>query len=165
MFETRQPSVLGNIGRLSTSRGDVLVVLTENPEILPVSQLRTYVVLADWLPREEPVVMFVTTNFRDNGEREVHLVYRSKGVAHVAGQDGDSGSIAVQVGRWLFDNHYLTVHSPSRNPAGERWAAHVGGVRPPIDHRGASPEDSGQRASRAWSALCGNDWSDWLPLT
>lgn len=165
MFETRQPDIISSIGRVRTSRGDVLVVLTENPEIMPLPQFRTYVVLADWLPRDEPVVMFVTTNFRATGAREVHLVYRSRVVQYDAKQDGESDSIAVQVGTWLFDNNYLTDHSASRNPAGERWAGRVGGVRPPLDHRGAAPEDSVHRGMAAWNALCANDWSEWLPLT
>lgn len=164
MFETRQPLVLDEVGRLRTSRGEVIIVLTENPEIMPLAQFRAYVVLADWLPREEPVAMFVTTNFRKTGEREVHLVYRSAAIRYDAEHDGDCGSVAVQIGTWLFDNGYLTHHSASRSSAGERWAEKVGGVRPPLDCRGSAPEDSTRRGGSAWKALCRTDWSEWLSI-
>ena len=162
---TRQPQVHGHIGEVMTTRGVVSILLTDNPSLLQPAFFYTYVALADWLPADRPVVMFVT--FIATAERrEVNLVYAPSTVRFDESLDGQD-SVPVQIGRWLFTEGHLTHHSVDRTPEGDRWATAVGGDLPrlasPDDPRRGNPEATTRSAERAYAALCATDWSDHWP--
>ncbi|MQW78200.1 hypothetical protein GHK92_20250 [Nocardioides sp. dk4132] len=158
---TRQPEVHRHIGDVTTTRGVGSVLLADNPTLLQPPFFYTYVALADWLPTDRPVVMFVT--FMATSERqEVNLVYAPSAVRFDERLDGQD-SVPVQIGKWLFAEGHLTHHSVDRTPEGDRWANSVGGVVPPLapdddPHRG-NPEATTRSAERAYAALCATDWS------
>lgn len=58
MALTRQPKVHGPIDDVTTIRGEVSVVLTDNPTLNQPAFFYTYVALARWLPVDQPVAMF-----------------------------------------------------------------------------------------------------------
>lgn len=158
---TRQPDAHGHIGDVMTTRGGVSVLLSDNPTLLQPPFFYTHVALADWMPPDRPVVMFVT--FMAMGERrEVNLVYAPGAVRFDELLDGHE-SVPVQIGKWLFAGGHLTHHSVDRTPEGDRWASVVGGDVPPLapadDPRRGNPEATTRRAERAYAALCATDWS------
>lgn len=165
MFDksTRHPKVRAEVGQLQTSRGPVLILFTESPFVGQGATFHAYVVLADWMPATEPVVMYVTTHFRNAVKREVVLVYAPESVRGRLAADADE-SLAVQIGLWLVMNGYLTDHSPDRWASGDGWARKVGGCLPEIEHRGGSAEETEGSGKRAWEALCEIDWSGWLQV-
>lgn len=158
----RQPEVHGRIGDVTTTRGVVSILLTDNPTLGQPTFFYTYVALADWSPADCPVVMFVTFIVMSEERREVNLVYAPGAVRFDESLDGDD-SVPVQIGRWLFTEGHLTHHSGDRTPEGDRWANAVGGVLPPLaaadDPRRGNPEATTRSAERAYAALCATDWS------
>jgi hypothetical protein len=142
-----------------------------------------FVVLAPWLPADEPVGMFVTANqFVDAAGDplgEVHTVFAAEGFAGYrdeAGQRlpcspdssiravGSESTLPVEVGRWLFREGLLRRHSPDRTDAGERWALAVGGGPiPPRDQEGTA-EAMQRNGGRALARLNAQQWPQWRPL-
>lgn len=157
---TRQPNVHGHIGDVSTTRGAVSIMLTDNPTLWQPPMFRTYVALARWLPADRPVAMFVTF-MAISDRREINLIFAPEDVRFDPTYDGDV-SVPVQIGRWLFSENHLTHHSVDRTPGGDGWAKSVGGVLPPLastedPHRG-NPEATLRSAERAYTALCATNW-------
>lgn len=143
--------------------GSCAIALTTNPFVMPpVIRTQCYAVLGDWLPPTAPVGMIVTfTVYNPAGGSstaiEVHNVYAVEQMRGHANAEGDT--IPVRIGKWLFAEGYLTLHSPDRTDAGDRWARRAGGPRPPRDERGtaANAELNGQLAvdrlnDEAWPA-------------
>jgi len=146
---------------VTTTRGGASILLADNPTLNQPAFFYTYVALADWLPADQPVAMFVTFMVL-NGRREVNLVYAPQAVRFDGDLDGQD-SVPVQIGKWLFSEGHLTHHSVDRTPEGDRWAEAVGGFLPalaPVDdpHRG-NPEATTRSAERAFAALCKTDWT------
>jgi hypothetical protein len=159
---TRQPKVHGPIGEVTTTRGEVSLLLTDNPTLGQPPFFYTYVALAEWLPVDRPVAMFVT--FIVVGERrEVNLVYAPEAVRFDDALDRQD-SVPVQIGKRLFSEGHLTHHSVDRTPEGDRWAKAVGGFLPPLapinDPRRGNPEATARSAQRAYAALCATDWTE-----
>jgi len=162
MAFTRQPKVHGPIGDVTTTRGVVSILLTDNPTLNQPPFFYTYVALAEWLPVDHPVAMFVTFIVMKE-RREVNLVYARGAVRFDDALDGQD-SVPVQIGKWLFSEGHLTHHSLDRTPEGDRWAKAVGGFLPPLaptddPHRG-NPEATARSAERAYAALCATDWTE-----
>jgi hypothetical protein len=164
------PHVHGVVGRVETSRGEVVVVLTDNP--MPDKRvLPAYVVVADWRPEHERVLMFVTALPVARDHITVNTVWAAPKVRWRT-DDGPT-SVPVQIGRWLFANGHLTHHSEDRTPAGDRWANQVGGVVPDLapedDPNRGNPEATERSSQRIYKVLSEMDWSAWLveatPLT
>jgi hypothetical protein len=161
-----RPNIHEVIGRAPTALGDVLVLLTDNP--LPEQpNFHTYAALADWMPIGSPVVMFVVVR-KFESRHEVGMVYAAHSVRGPVEPGGSHNSVAVQLGRWLFQKGAFTHHSVDRTPSGDRWARLVGGVVPPLpaanDCHRATSADVVRQAELAYSALCAKDWSPWLTL-
>jgi hypothetical protein len=66
-------------------------------------------------------------------------------------------TMPVLLGRWLFTHGYLTLHSPDRTDAGDRWAHAVGGEIPSRDHDG-SDENAVLSGQGALDLLNKQDW-------
>ncbi|MBF4162315.1 hypothetical protein [Nocardioides acrostichi] len=163
---TRQPGIHGPIGDLTTTRGLARILLTDNPTLDQPSFFYTYVALAEWLPPEHPVAMFVTFISLPKDRREVNLIYADSDVRFDPARDHEY-SVAVQIGKWLFSEGHLTHHSVDRNPEGDRWAQAVGGILPPLapaddPHRG-NPEATVRSGKRALAALNATAWDAYLP--
>lgn len=160
---TQPVRVLKTLGSVSTSRGSTRIVRTTNPTLGQPPWFYSYVALGEWLLRGGEVALFVTY-FTPPGDdrREVNLVYSPVDLRYDAHRDGQFGSVAVQVGKWLFDQGHLTHHSVDRTPAGDRWAKAVGGHLPDLapdddPHRG-NPEATERSAVRAYNRLCATNW-------
>ncbi|MAS55647.1 MAG: hypothetical protein CMJ44_13675 [Pimelobacter sp.] len=131
--------------------GSCAVAQTTDPFVMPPIGTACFVVLGDWLPSDAPIVMMVTyREYIPAGEtesaREVGTVFANQTVRGHLNADGQT--VAVAIGKWLFGSGFLTLHSPDRTDAGERWACAVGGRRPPRDQVGtdAAAVESGQMA-------------------
>lgn len=162
MALTRQPTVHGPIGDVTTTRGAVSILLTDNPTLNQPPFFYTYVALAEWLPVDHPVAMFITFIVVEE-RREVNLVYAPRAVRFDDALDS-TDSVAVQVGKWIFSEGHLTHHSVDRTPEGDRWAKSVGGVLPPLatidDPLRDTPKATTRSAERAYAALCATDWTE-----
>lgn len=154
---TRQPGIHGPIGDLTTTRGLVRILLTDNPTLAQPSFFYTYVALAEWLPSEHPVAMLVTFIVLPEVRREVNLVYADGDVRFDPARDHEH-SVAVQIGKWLFSDGHLTHHSFDRTPEGDRWAQAVGGTLPPL----APADDPRREIPRP---PCGVDSGRWMRST
>lgn len=95
---------------------------------------KCYAILASWLDESAPVGMFV--NFIPGRQkRAVHSIYASDEFRGLC--DGTDLTLPVLIGTWLFDTKRLTLHSPDRTAAGDRWARAVGGELPGREQIGA----------------------------
>ena len=125
--------------------GSCAIALTSSPFALSPPGALCYAILADWLEPSAPVGMLVTFRpYRPKGktqpEREVWTVFAAE---HMRGHcNADGETLPVTIGRWMFANQYLTLHSPDRTESGDRWAEQVGGELPPRDQMGT--EDNAQ---------------------
>lgn len=119
--------------------GSCAIALTSWPFIFPPPDANCWAILGDWLPVDAPVGMLVTFRaYVPEGclERalEVHSVFAGETMR--GHPDSCGRTIPVVVGRWLFESGYLTLHSPDRTEAGDRWARAVGGELPERDQVG-----------------------------
>ena len=162
---TRHPLIYEEVGRLETSRGEVTVMLTQNPIEMQPFWFYTYVALAHWMPASTPVVMFVTASFSGCSKREVNLVYATPVVRYDERIEGTRDSVPVQIGTWLFERSLLTHHSVDRTASGDRWARRVGGFLPELaakdDPQRGTPEATERSSLRAYAALCETEWKGW----
>jgi hypothetical protein len=88
---------------------------------------------------------------------EVHSVGAVDGLRGNPDENGDT--VPVVLGRWLFDQGYLTRHSPDRTDHGEQWAQKVGGELPDRDQKGTA--DAAERSGVA--ALDRLNQEIWVP--
>lgn len=153
------PTVMAHLASLSTTRGDVEVFQTTDPFPQPYTFRQAYVALVDGHP-----AMFVTFMRGEDGSSwHVHTVWARPDVRGRQSDDPEGGNtFPVRIGRWLFDNGYLTHHSEDRTPAGDAWAGRVGGEIPPIlaedDPKRGNPEDTEESSQRAYRLLCQVEW-------
>lgn len=140
--------------------GTCAIALTSSPFIFPPPGAKCWAILGDWLPADEPVGMLVT--FRayvplGHAEqvREVHSVFAGR--ATRGHPDSVGHTLPVAIGRWMFKAGYLTLHSPDRTEAGDRWARAVGGKLPERDQVGTD-ENAVQSGQGALTLLNQHAW-------
>ena len=132
------------------TRGTCALALTSPPFGMMPPGTSCWVLLADWLSEITPVGMFVTFLGRQpsDGSRPVLEVHSVGAVDDMrADPDENADTVPILLGRWLFDQGYLTRHSPDRTDRGDRWARKVGGELPTRDQRGMI--DATERSGRA----------------
>jgi hypothetical protein len=106
--------------------------------------------------------MFVTFLARQpvDGSAPVYEVHSVGAVDEMRGDpDEDGDTVPIVLGRWLFDQKYLTRHSPDRTDRGDRWARKVGGELPDRDQKGSV--DAAERSGLA--ALARLNQEIWVP--
>ncbi|MFB6725548.1 hypothetical protein ACFCV3_35585 [Kribbella sp. NPDC056345] len=120
-------------------QGSCALAWTSSPFAPVPADISCWVVLADWLPSDAPVGMFVSVRVHRPADAPAPIldVHSVGAVDKLRGNPDKNGdTIPVLLGRWLFEQKYLTRHSPDRTDSGERWAQKVGGELPARDLQG-----------------------------
>ena len=143
------------------------IALTTNPFVLPLPNTGCYAVLMAALPPTAPVGMMVTyrryvPQGRTDPAMEVGSVFADRALRRLLTEKGHT--ISVAVGRSMFDQGLLTLHSPDRTDAGERWARQLGGELPDRDQIGTA-EDAEASGQLALDRLNQESWppAPWPP--
>jgi hypothetical protein len=105
---------------IAFAKGSCALALTSSPFAMMPPGANCWVLLADWLPADAPVGMFVSFLARHPAGAsarilDVHSVAAVDGMRGNRDEDGDT--VPVLLGRWLFKEKLLTRHSPDRTPA------------------------------------------------
>jgi hypothetical protein len=132
------------------AQGTCALALTSPPFAMMLPGTNCWALLADWLPVDAPVGMFVTFWDRQpaDGSARVLEVHSIGAVDDMRGSPDENGdTVPVVLGRWLFDQGYLTRHSPDRTDRGDEWAQKVGGELPDRDQKGTV--DAAERSGLA----------------
>jgi hypothetical protein len=117
------------------------IAFTSCPFVMPLPNTGCYVILSSWLPPSAPVGMFVTfRRYVPHGKSELAIEIGSVyAVAELRGRPDAAGhTVPVAIGRWLFGEGLLTLHSPDRTDQGDQWARLVGGDLPERDQIGTT---------------------------